>query len=85
MVAEAAGQMMILAMHIIADRAAHGDVTRAWGNRQEPALWQNERDDLAQGDASFAMQPSAGRVKGDEAVQTATVEQGGPGFWQLSP
>src|SRR5207342_3199699 len=79
MVAEAAGGMVVLAVHVVGDRAADGDVAGARRDRHEPALRDHLFEDFAEQDTRFAAKFSRRRIEGDEAVQATRGKQGAAG------
>jgi hypothetical protein len=75
MFAERAGAMMILAVHVVGDRAADRDVLRARADREEPAARHREREDVGEQHAGLAVQDAGTWIERDEAVEAARVQQ----------
>ena len=75
MIAEGAGLMVVLTVHVVGDGTAHGDELGARQYRQAPAARNDEALDVAQHHAGLADQPAAFLVEADEAVETRRVPQ----------
>ena len=80
MVAERAAPVVVLAVHIVGDGAAHRDQARAGQHRQPPAARQEEVLDVAQHHARLAGQPAGRLVEGDEAIEAGRTPQGAAGI-----
>src|SRR5260221_3482035 len=75
MLAETAGAVVVLAVHVIGDCAADGDVARARRDRQKPAAWYGEVKNLGKQNTGFTAQYTGCRIEGDEPVEPACVQQ----------
>ena len=75
MIAEGPGLVVILAVHVVGDGAAHGDELRARKHRQAPAARNEKALDVAQHHTGFADQPAVSLVEADEAIETRCVPQ----------
>lgn len=71
MAPEAAGNMMVLAVHVVRDRAPDGDEARAGHDRQEPAVRHDQIQDVPEENARLASQHAGFPIEGDEAVQAS--------------
>ena len=77
---EAAGRMVVLAMHIVGDGPAKRHIARSRCNRQEPATRHEYGKDVGKQNTSLAGQHPRCFVKGDETVETAHLQQGCTGI-----
>src|SRR5262249_2953198 len=68
-IAEGTGLVVVLAVHVVGDGAAHRDEARSRQHRQAPAARHEDVLDVAQRGAGFASQPAGRRVEADEAVE----------------
>src|SRR6185437_294634 len=72
---EAAGDMVVLAVHVVRDGPSDRDEARAWRDRQEPARGNRDLQDLLERRAGLAPQHPARPVERDHAVETGGMEQ----------
>jgi len=73
--AEGAGAVVVLAMHVVGDRAADRDVARAGNDRKEPAARHGEVEDFGKQHAGLAAQDAGDGIETDETVQAARMQQ----------
>ena len=76
--AERTGAVMVLAVDIIGDRAAHRHVLGAGQDRKKPAVRDDDGEDLRQGDPGFTAEHAGSGVEGNEAVERGHIEQHTP-------
>jgi len=74
-IAETAGAMMILAVHVVRNGAADGDESRTGRHRREPSAGQELVDDFLQQYAGFALEDAARRIESNESIEAARTEQ----------
>ena len=72
---EGAVGVMILAVDVVGDGAAHGGVAGAGCHWQEPAAGHNQFEDIAQRQTCLAAQQAGLFVEGDEVVQGRSGQQ----------
>ncbi len=75
MAAEGAGDMVVLAVHVVSQCAAKGDEARAGGHRQEPAARQQVADDIVEQHAGLGTQHACRFVEGEVAIEAARLQQ----------
>ena len=85
MLAEGADDVMVLAVHVVGDGAAHGDELRARHDRQAPAARDHQPLDVAQHDAGLADQPAGFASKEIKRSRPACATACPPGLRQASP
>ena len=76
MLAKGAVEMMILAVHIAGDGAAHADETSAWHHGQEPATGREAMQDGVETDTGSAGQQTGVGVERKQVIQLAGLHDG---------
>ena len=67
--------MMILAVNVVGDGAAERDEARSRRRRRKPAFWDDETQNFRKARARFRAQDARRGVEGDEAVETAHIDE----------
>ena len=67
--------MMVLAVNIVGDCAANRHKLRAWRDRQEPTVWNDNFQQIAECYAGFNTNSSAFPVKIEDAIYGKTIQQ----------
>src|SRR5262249_51651584 len=70
--------MMILATNIIGDRPTHRNKFCPWRDRKKPATWNNQLQNLRQGNPRFTGQQTLLLIKGKKTSQMAYIERNTP-------
>ncbi len=68
MAAEGSGDVVVLAVDVVGDGPAEGDVLCARGDREEEASRDGEVEDLGERDAGLSGEQAAFGIEGDQAV-----------------
>jgi hypothetical protein len=76
---------MVLAVHVIRQRAAHGCKSCPGCDREKPAARHDQPQYFVQRHAGFAAQDSVLLIECDESIQTTCQEKCLPSFRQESP
>jgi hypothetical protein len=67
--------MMVLTVDVVGNSSSDSDELRAGGYGQEPSFGKKDLDDVGEADAAFTTQDAGGRVKSENAVEAAAVDQ----------
>jgi hypothetical protein len=79
MIAERAGPVVVLAMDVVGDGAAHAHELGTRQDRQPPAPRRHQALDVPQQDTRFADQPAGRRIEGVQAVELRRAPEVPPG------
>src|SRR5580658_6490364 len=73
--AKGAGDVMILAMNVVGDGSANGDVFRSRRYREKKAARDGEIQDFSQSYSRLAAQDTSCRIEGEQAVHAKSLQQ----------
>ena len=73
--AEAAGAMMILAVHVVGQKAAQRGMARARRGRREPSPGNDVVQEITESQARLRLHDALGRIEGDQSIQPRHVDQ----------